>query len=384
MRRLVALLRGTGRDPSQATLAVRGTVALAVVAVVVTGLVLVGRGTFHGDLAVTAVVADAGGSLVDGADVKLDGVVVGRVTGVRLGAGGTADPDAGVEIDVLVDPRFAEDVPGDVLARVLPASVFGISFLELVRPGDTGPQTRRAGGRTVAAATGGRGTRGEGLQEGQVIPADTSQQTLEFQAVLDSVDRVVGDLGPAQLSRTLDGLATALDGNGEKLGRTLVTLRRYLAKLNPRWPLLRRNLDLLATNLEAFEGYAPDLFDAVDDTLVAARTIADQETDFRGLAVEGSRTLDATTTLVDANAVDVADLLARTATVVDVLHDGRSGVVEGLLDAIDLGRNFTEAMAYGRFLRTDGRLVLQQSPAYGPEDCPVYGSGRDAVRGRGC
>ncbi|NHC21569.1 MCE family protein [Nocardioides sp. IC4_145] len=353
---LLDALRGRERDPSHTTLVVRGAVALVVVALAVSGLVLVGNGSFADRVAATIVLDDAGGSLVPGADVKHRGVVVGRVTALTGLAGG--GDDERVEVAVDLDPALAGDVPEEVTARVLPASVFGTSFVDLVAP-PGGPR---------------------GLAAGARISQDRRGQTLEIQAVLDGLDRVVGDLGPARLATALDGLATALDGNGERLGRTIETLHRYLQRLNPSMPRVRRNLTLLATNLESFAAYAPDLLDATDDALVAARTVVEQEGRFGALVRSGGRSFARTAGLLEANERGLVDMIVRTAVVIDALYDGRRDLVDGLVSTLDFADVFGEALSHGRYLQIEGDLQLFEEPAYGRGACPSYG----AHRGRGC
>jgi phospholipid/cholesterol/gamma-HCH transport system substrate-binding protein len=348
-------LLGNGRQPTKDVLVVRGVLFLVAVALLVGGLAAIGRGALAGRVEAVAVLDSAGGSLVRGADVKYDGVVVGEVT--RLAAAGSATAPQ-VRLDLRIEEAMADDVPRNVTARILPASIFGTSFVDLVPPADP------------AGA----------LSAGQEIAQDTSRATLELQTLLDGLDRVVTSLGPADLAGTLEGLAGALDGRGETLGETMVRLEAYLGKLNPSLPLVRENLALLAGNLEAFRDYAPALFDATDDALVAARTLVAQEARFRSLMTSGRRTLDATTVLLRRNEQALVDALAHTAAVVDVLYDGRRGVVRGLLEAIDLGRRMVSATSHGRFLRVDGNTELQSPPEYGRGDCPSYGG----VRGRGC
>ncbi|WP_121258901.1 MlaD family protein [Nocardioides ferulae] len=354
---VLSLLRGHQRDPSRATLVARGVVALTVLTLVVAGLVLAGNGSFSDRVAATVVLDDAGGSLVPGADVKYRGVVVGKVAALGEGDGG-AERDGSVEVAVDLAPDLAADVPADATARVLPASVFGTSFIDLVSAGD--------------------GARG--LEDGHRIPQDRRSQTLEIQAVLDGLDRVVGDLGPARLATALEGLATALDGNGQRLGRTIVTLHRYLARLNPSMPLVRRNLQLLATNLEGFAAYAPDLLDATDDALIAARTIVEHEGRFAALVRSGGSAFARSARLLNANERGLVDMLVRTAVVVDALYDGRRDLVDSLLSTLDLAAGFDEALSHGRYLRIAGDLQLAEEPGYGRGGCPSY-SGH---RGRGC
>jgi len=343
----------TAREPSRATLATRGVVAVTVTVLVVGLLLAYGRGAFDDRMAAVARLDDVGGSLITGSDVKYDGVIVGRVA--RLGP--SERRGGGVDVTLDLEPALAGDVPGNVVARVLPASVFGTSYLDLRVPGAA------------------RGT----LTEAQRIAQDTSAETLEVQRLLDGLDQVVDALGPAELATTLEALADALDGNGQRLGETIEAVHGYLRKLNPAMPLVRRNLSLLATNLEAFEEYAPGLLDATDDVLVAAGTLSRRAGDFRALVRSGSRTFDRTTGVLRDNREALAAALVRTASLVDVLHDNRWSVVRGVLTTTEFARRFGEAMPEGQYLRIEADLVTGQQP-YGPERCPSYGG----HRGRGC
>lgn len=357
--KIIDIIRGNNREPSRATLALRGLAGVGVMVLVVALLVLVGRGAFLERFDATVQLDNAGGSLVEGADVKYDGVVVGQVQSIAFGE--PIETTAGrpsVEVGVKFDPEISRDLPDDVMARVLPATVFGTSFVELVSAGT-----------------------GDGkLAEGQTIAQDTTEETLELQQVLDSIDQIVTALGPADLATTLRNLAEALDGNGEQLGQTIERLGGYLTELNPEFPRVRENLELLSSNLEAFEEYAPELFNATDDALVAARALIEQERDFANLVASGSSTFDDTRVLLSENEQALVDTLLRTAVVVDVLYDERDQVVTAVLAAADMGRAFTEAMSYGRYVRIDANLVLTGPRPYGAADCPQYGD----LRGRGC
>jgi virulence factor Mce-like protein len=355
--------RSVSREPSRATLTARGIAALVTLVVLVASLYLYGQGAFRDEWKAVALVDTAGGSLVVGSDVKYDGVVVGEVAALSFDpAGPGAGPDtgngSGTRIDLKLKPGLAEDVPADVKARVLPASVFGTSFVDLVSSG-------------TDAGT---------LDEGAQIPQDLSRRTLELQDVLDGLDTVIDDLGPAELASSLEALAGALDGNGEQLGRTIEQITAYLGKLNPAMPVVRRNLELLATNLEAFQAYAPDLFAATDNALVAARTLVEQEDDLRALARSGADTMTDVDRLLTANEQRLVDALVRTAVTVDSVYDGRQALTRGVLSFLDLAERMVPALQEGNYLKIDGNLVTGEEEPYGPEDCPQYGS----QRGRGC
>lgn len=349
------LFRSATREPSRATLFARGTAALVTLVLTVGLLYLYGQGAFADKWEMATVVDDAGGSLVVGSDVKYDGVVIGKVASLEFEPGPAGATSTRIALDLV--PEDARHVPADVAARVLPASVFGTSFVDLVAAERKGV-----------------------LRAGAMIPQDRSQATLELQKVLDGLDEVATSLGPAELSSALNAMATALDGNGERLGETIERFEEYLRKLNPAMPAVRRNLDLLSTNLEAFEDHAPDLFVATDHALKTARTLVDQEANLRQIARRGATTMTDVNRLLRTNEKNLVDALIRTAVTVDALYDGRRGVSEGVLAFLDLSERFGDALSEGRYLKIRGQLVLDVGETYGPQDCPSYGS----HRGRGC
>lgn len=352
------LLRFSRRDPSRATMVARGVLTVLLVGALVAALTAVGRGALEDRTLVVARFDDIGGALVPGADVKVDGVIVGRVDEIRpAGSAGR-----GTEVQVALDPRHAGSVPADVTARILPATVFGTSYVDLLPGG------------------GGSGTGAGVLRAGQEIPQDTSAETLELQQVLDGLDEVVTALGPAQLASALDNLAGALDGNGERLGRTIDTVATYLERLNPRMPLLRQDLELLATNLEVLQEYGDDLFDAVDDAAVVAGTLVQREGQLGRVLTGGTRLVEALGRLLDENDEALVASLLSTATSVQVLYDGREKLPRGLLSTFDFVRTFSSAMDEGPYLKIRSLVQQASRPTYTVADCPRYGD----HPGRGC
>lgn len=348
-----SLFHFSQRDPSRATMIARGAVMIGVVAVLVAVLSAVGRGTFEDRTLVTVRFDDIGGALISGDDVKVNGVIVGQVHEIRATGAG----ERGAEVAIALDPRHAERVPADVSARILPATVFGTTFVDLIPRGGT-----------------------EIVQAGQQIPQDTSVETLELQKILDGLDNVVSALGPAQLATALDNLAGALDGNGEQLGRTIDTVADYLTKLNPRMPLVRENLDLLATNLEVLQTYGDDLFDAVDDAAVAATTLVDQEGELTEVLGGSTKLFNALGRLLDENEEGLVQALFSTATAVETLYEGRQKLPPGLLSTFDFVRAFSSAMDEGPYLKIRSLVQIPSRPTYTDADCPWYGD----LPGRGC
>src|ERR1700712_1726369 len=102
--------RRSRRDPTRHELAVRGLAVLAVIAVLLGLVYLRGSGRGGGAPQVYADVTNAGGSLRSGSDVKLRGVIVGRVSRIDRA------PDGSVRVSMRLPRDSLAEVPGDVVA----------------------------------------------------------------------------------------------------------------------------------------------------------------------------------------------------------------------------------------------------------------------------
>lgn len=330
---------------SRNALALRGLAMVGAFGLLLGAVQLSMSGAFSEVTPVKAQLNTAGGSIGPGADVKMRGLVVGRITAIS----GGADQ---VTLDVDLDDRMVEEIPAGVKARVLPASVFGTSYLELTTPG-------------VAPAATGRSVRA-----GQVIPQDLSEPTLELQQALDSVDTLVTALGPAELATALNAVSTTLDGQGERLGRTLDRADSLLGRVQPLVPLVRTDLDLLATNLDTVARVAPDLLDATDDALVFTNHLVEQRAQLTALLSGGLNLVRDTDGLLTDNEEKFVRAIRGAAGVVDALHDGRAGLRDGLLAVNTLTTRLPQVTDGGR-VRVVGPLV-GHFDYYTSADCPRY------------
>ena len=319
------------RAPERNQLALRG---LAVIGLLVAALGLAYlrvTGAIGGDPALTAQVRDAGGALRPGSDVKL-------------------------ELTIAEDTL--ERVPANVVARILPATVFGTTFLDLVPDGE-------------------RST--EPLQAGATIPADTRQGTLELQQALDDIDRLVKALGPAELQSAISAMATALDGRGQQIGRLIDTADRYLGRLEPRLPLLRSDLRKLADNLDLVDEIAPELLDATENSLVTVDTIVTQRASIAALITGGTTLARTAGSFLGRNEQRIVRMLENGALLLDILYDNRRiGITGAIATNNRLGQVVPPIVQEG-FVRTDGRFTTQVPRMYGPQDRPTYG--RMSLRG---
>ncbi|MFF3124791.1 MCE family protein [Streptomyces sp. NPDC057908] len=240
-----------------------GVSFLLVPAVLVWVSVAVYNKDFTHDATVTVRTGTVGNEMHDNADVKLRGVVVGQVRDIA------ADGD-GARLTLAIQPDKLGRIPADVTAQMLPTTLFGERFVALVPPEIPSAQS---------------------LKAGAVIPQDRSSNAIELEQVLDNVLPLLTAVQPQKLSATLTAVSQALEGRGDKLGETLVTLDAHLKKLNPQLPKLNADIKELVKVSTVYADAAPDVLDALTDFTTTSGTLAEQQA---GLAdLYGSTTASA-------------------------------------------------------------------------------------------
>lgn len=221
---------------------------LAAILVVVLGLgaaVLAYERAFVSSTDVQLRTGTIGNALQKGSDVKLNGVPVGEVTRIE------STPD-GALLTLALKPHIAEGLPGDTVARLLPKTLFGERYVQLV--------TARA-------------TTGDGLAAGDVIDQDSSDEAVELEEVLDELLPLFEALQPEKLSAALGELTLMLRDRGEDIGETMQAWGTYLTDLQPHVPEMADNLVKLGQVADTWNVAAPDLLDALDDLTVTSRTM---------------------------------------------------------------------------------------------------------------
>ena len=196
----------------------------------------------------------AGNQLGTPADVKVNGVIVGEVREVEA----TED---GARIDLALAPDKIDTIPTNVTARLLPKTLFGEKYVELVLPQQPSAQT---------------------LEEGDVIPQDRSQTAREFSQALDNLLPLLRTLKPEQVSTTLNALSTTLRGRGERLGNNFVLAGDYLEQFNPEIATLGEDFRGIADFADTLDAAAPDFLAVLENLSVVNRNLVDQEQELEG------------------------------------------------------------------------------------------------------
>lgn len=250
-----------------------------VLGVIFIGLMALGvwfvNGVFHQQFTtfdrVTLTTGSAGLQLPAQADVKIRGVLIGEVLKTTAG-------ENGATLTLGIDPTKIAQVPENVTASILPKTLFGEKYVELNIP-------PVASNRSLAV--------GDRITE--------TQQPIEVQSVLNNLYPLLRSIQPAELDYTLDALATALEGKGEQLGQTIVTLKDYLTRINPQVPALVNDLGLLSKVADTYSGVMPELAQTLRNTVKTTNTLQSKQAALHAFLQQARAFSDTATGFLNTN-----------------------------------------------------------------------------------
>ncbi len=281
----------------------------------------------------------AGLNLPDNADVKLRGMIVGEVRDVR-------PTDDGVQLVLGMDPDLIDEVPADVSAEIIPKTLFGEKYVALL-PGSEG---------------------GESLQAGDVIRR--AEVPIEVEKLLNDLQPLLEAVDPAELSYTLTAVSQALEGRGEQLGETLVTLNSYLKDLNPDFPTLIDDVVKLGEVSDGYSAALPELGRLLENSVITGNTVVAKRTQLASFFDEGTRLAGSLDDFLSANADNLDVLAAQNRVLLNVTAEYAStfpcfaGGMATVLPKLDsVLRNNT--------VHIDLELLSEQPGPYAPEENAV-------------
>ncbi|MGW4094774.1 MCE family protein [Nocardia sp. NPDC004750] len=226
-----------------------------------------------------------GNALTRNADVKVRGITVGEVRS-------SSSEGGEVTLNLAINPDKAQQIPVNATARLLPKTLFGERYVDLVIPEQPSPQH---------------------LTDGVTLHQDVSGNAIELSKLLDDVLPLLQAIPPQDLAATLGALSQALSGQGTTLGQTLDKLDDIFRQVNVVLPDLRADLRSFAEVAATYSDAAPQLIQALDNLRTTNATIVQRRTDIDALYA----------TLTPTSATTTEFLLANRDNIVDVAADSR-------------------------------------------------------------
>ncbi len=204
---------------------------------------------------VTLYTDSVGNEMHLGAEVMVRGVQVGEVRSIS--ADGT-----GARLELAIQPSMVSELPANVTAEMVPTTLFGERYVDLLIPAT--PSTVR-------------------LTAGSVIRQDHSADAVEVEQVLNNLLPLLQASEPDKLSIILTAIAQGLHGRGKELGQTLVTLDSVLRRYNPHLAALDTDIRELAGVARTLNQASPNLLQALDNFTVTSRTLTSERASFAAL-----------------------------------------------------------------------------------------------------
>ena len=277
-------------------------------------------------------------------DVRIHGVLVGQVRSVKQ------DGSQAV-IELGLRPSAARQIPDNVSVEIRPTTLFGQKYVSLVDP--AAPSTTP-------------------LRDGAVIPASRVTTNVELQQVLATLFPLLRSIRPGDLNSTLYALATALQGRGEQLGRTVDQLNSYLAAMNVRLPTLRHDLSLLADVSDTYGLAAPDLVGMLRNATTTARTVQQKQAQLSGFLTSMTGLSQVSTRVLTTNEAGIIREGQLSEPLTGLL-DTYSPEFTCLLQGLDRYTGRLAEIFKGGRVRQSMSWDAVQRPAYTEADRPQYG-----------
>jgi phospholipid/cholesterol/gamma-HCH transport system substrate-binding protein len=279
------------------------------------------------------------------ADVKIRGVIVGEVLDFDANA-------QGAELTLGIYPDQFDTIPANVTGAIVPKTLFGEKYVSLEIP-ESGP-------------------------EGQLDPDTVIQRTdvsIEVEKVLSDLYPLLRTVQPAEVNKTLNAMATALEGRGERLGENLETVDSYLKRVNPQIPDIVEDLRLTADVSDLYADVMPEVATILRNTITTTQTLESRDAKVHALYTDVAAFADTSHDFLQENGdnlIRLGEVSAAQLRVFAKYAPEYPCLTGGIVNAGKL-----QAEAFRGFTL---HIVLEQLPTqprgYKPSDRPRFGETR--------
>jgi len=285
----------------------------------------------------TARFDDVTGLLIND-NVKVAGVVVGKVTSVTTDAGQAV-------VELQIDDDHA-DLPKDTSAGVRWRNLIGQRYVYLY-PGESS----------------------EAFQDGDVIQETTS--VVDLGEMFDRLGPIVGAIDPAQVNDFLNTVTEALEGREDQVGATLDDLATLMAGLATRDEAIQRlitNLDVVAETLNTRDAQIEVM---LQNLITLSETFGDNTATLDAALVELGSFGTELSSLLDTNSEEIDRLLGNLALVTDTVHGRLPQLDAALAGLADANAAVFRAGNRGEFLNQKILCAFVAPPDSSDSGCPT-------------
>jgi phospholipid/cholesterol/gamma-HCH transport system substrate-binding protein len=245
-----------------------------------------------------------------------------------------------------------DTIPANVTGSIVPKTLFGEKYVSLEIP-ESGP-------------------------EGQLAVNDVISRTdvsIEVEEVLSDLYPLLRTVQPAELNTTLNAIATALEGRGERLGENLEIVDSYLKRVNPQIPDIVEDLRLTAQVSDLYADVMPEVASILRNTITTTQTLESRDAKVRALYTDVAAFADTSRDFLNENGdnlIRLGEVSAAQLRVFAKYAPEYPCLTGGIVNAGKL-----QAEAFRGFTL---HIVLEQLPTqprgYGPNDSPRFGETR--------
>ena len=312
------------------------TGVVAILAIIALALTLF-RGYFTKTVPVTVISERAGLVMNPDAKVKMRGVEVGRVASIAT------KPDGGAVLTLDMNPSQLHLIPSNVAVDITSSTVFGAKFVDLIAPPNPSPEI---------------------LHRGQVIQGE--HVTTEINTVFERLVTLLDKIDPAKLAETLGAVATAFNGRGEKIGRSLEDFNAFLAKINPALPNLSHDIEASVGTFSAYADASPNLVATLDNSIQLSNSIVEEQQHLDEFLISSIGLADIGNEVIGGNRqalTDTLHVLVPTTELLGLYHEMVGCGIGGLVP-------FTKGINQYSHILFNAAITLGVERYRWPEDLP--------------
>ncbi|MGV0656001.1 MCE family protein [Mycolicibacterium thermoresistibile] len=301
-------------------------------------------GAFNRYVPVTVRSDRAGLIMETGGKVMMQGVQVGRVSGITHSHG-----EARLEVQLFADE--AKKIPANVTARIRATTIFGAKYVDLIFPEK--PSAQR-------------------IEAGAVLTSDNT--TTEVNTVFENLVGVLDQVNPAKLNATLAALAEGFGGQGERMGEAIDAANQVLAEVNSRSDTLRRDWVALKGFSDTYATAADDLVSVLDSSSTISETVTRQAATLDALLIN---LLGMSTTGIDLlvpnqrNLIDAINKLQTTTSLVKKYDPALTCTLLGTAYWLDDMGGEAAVGGNGKSFMADATILLADDMYEFPRHLPI-------------